>query len=281
MKTFTTILFFFIVNTSICQVNETVVGYCGIFLGESKATLLKKINKNHSQKRINGIEYVLYKNIEIGLDDFDVIDEITVNLDSDIKIGNITIKQKSKTEDIINAYGEEWGYYGKPPVYLDYENGLSFETDYFINDSTSTNLSANQQFLNSRITSIIISESEEKTDETYKNYEYIDGVYIPTDLKETLIELDRLIDKKDKKKLLKENENDFLSSQHFTLGQFIRNEWGLWKKSRLYLWFIEKGAFHPDDISTIILKHYYSNKNRIDFNLENEINTYKEYWNNR
>lgn len=142
-------------------------------------------------------------------------------------------------------------------------------------------MSANQQFLNSRITSIIISESEEKTDETYKNYEYIDGVYIPTDLKETLIELDRLIDKKDKKKLLKENENDFLSSQHFTLGQFIRNEWGLWKKSRLYLWFIEKGAFHPDDISTIILKHYYSNKNRIDFNLENEINTYKEYWNNR
>jgi len=281
MKTVITILFCLIFNISFSQEIEIINGYGEIFLGESKKTLLKKIGNNFSQKKINGYKYIFYKNIVICLDDFDVVEEITIKLDSNINLNNIIVSKDSKVKDIIKIFGEEWGYYGKKPVFLDYENGISFETSYVLEETTSKELSTNQNFLDSKIISLVISESEIDSDLTFKNYEYIEGVYIPKNLDETFDELNKVIKVKDKKNFLKKDENEFLSSQHFGLGKYIRNEWGLWKLSRLYLWFKDKGVTHPDDISTIILKNYFRKNKNIEFNLNNEINYYQEYWKNK
>lgn len=266
---------------SFCQTNGNILGYGEILLGESKKTLISKIGNKFSQKRINGNKYLNYKNIEISLDEYDVIDEITIHLDSNITIDSILIKKESKVNDIIKSFGEEWGYYGKKPVYLDYENGISFETEYILQDTISKNLSENKYFLSSKIISIIISESDENSLDAFKNYEYIDGVYIPKNLDDSFTKLNKLIKRKERNNLLKNKELEFLTSQHFALGKYIRNEWGLWKASRLYLWFKEKGITHPDDISSIILKYYFRKNNQIEFNLENEIIYYKEYWNKK
>lgn len=279
MKTVITILFCFIFTISFSQENEIINGYGEIFLGESKKTLLKKIGNNFSQKKIDGNKYIYYKNLEISLDDYDVIEEISIKIDSNIKLNNIVISNETKVKDIIDFFGNEWGYYEKNPVNIDFDNGISFETNYILDDVTSKDLSVNQNFLNSKITSLVISESEINSDETFKNYEYIEGVYIPKNLDETFTELSKLINAKNKSNFLKNDEKEFLSSQHFGLGKYIRNEWGLWKKSRLYLWFKEKGITHPDDISAIILKHYYRKNNKNEFSLENEIIYYQEYWN--
>ncbi len=281
MKTVITILFCFIFTFSFSQKIELINGYGEIFLGESKKTLLKKIRNNFSQKKIDGNKYIYYKNLEISLDEYDVIEEISIKIDSNIKLNNIVISNDTKVKDIINFFGEEWGYYGKKPVFLDYENGISFETSYVLEDTNSKDLTTDQNFLNSKITSLVISESEIKSDVTFKNYEYIEGVYIPKNLEETFNELNKVIKVKDKNSFLKNDESEFLSSQHFVLGKYIRNEWGLWKFSRLYLWFKDKGVIHPDDISTIILKYYFKKNKNIEFNLNNEINYYQEYWKNK
>ncbi|OFY93920.1 MAG: hypothetical protein A3K10_05485 [Bacteroidetes bacterium RIFCSPLOWO2_12_FULL_31_6] len=281
MKITKTLILFLISYLSFCQTNGNIVGYGEILLGESKKTLISKIGNKFSQKKINDNKYLYYKNIEISLDEYDVINEITIHLDSNITIDSFSIKKESKVDDIIKTFGEEWGYYGKKPVYLDYENGISFETEYILHDTISKNLSQNKYFLSSKIISIIISESDENSLDAFKNYEYIDGVYIPKNLDDSFTELNKLIKRKDRNNLLKNKENEFLTSQHFALGKYIRNEWGLWKASRLYLWFKEKEITHPDDISSIILKYYYRKNNQLEFNLENEIIYYKEYWNKK
>lgn len=278
MKISKILIFFPISYLSFCQTNENIVGYGEILLGESKKTLISKIGNKFSQKKINGYKYLYYKNIEISLDENDVIDEITIYLDSNITIDSFSIKKESKVDDIIKTFGEEWGYHGKKPVYIDYENGISFETEYVLQDTISKNLSENKYFLNSKIISIIISESDKNSLYAFKNYEYIEGIYIPKNLHDSFTELNKLIKRKDRNNLFKNNEKEFLTYQHFALGKYIRNEWGLWKASRLYLWFKEKGIAHPDDISSIILKYYYRKNNQLEFNLENEIIYYKEYW---
>lgn len=279
MKVVLIILLFLIFNISFSQSNEIITGYGEILLGESKKTLLNKIGNNFSEKKINDTKYIYYKNIEVSLDDFEIIEEITIKIDSNIKLNNITINRESKVEDIIKFFGEDWGYYGENPIYLEYENGISFETNYVLDNTISKDLYVNQNFLNSTITSIVITKSEKRSEETFRNYEYIEGVYIPKNLEETFNELSKLIKRKEQNKLLKNDESEFLSSQHFRLGKYVRNEWGLWKSSRLYLWFKDKGITHPDDISAIILKHYYRKNNKIEFNLDNEIIYYQQYWN--
>jgi hypothetical protein len=279
MKITKILILFLISYLSFCQTNVNIVGYGEILLGESKKTLISKIGNEFSQKKINGHKYLYYKNTEISLDEYDVIDEITIYLDSNITIDSFSIKKESKVDDIIKTFGDKWGYYGKKPLYLNYENGISFETEYILQDTISKNLSENKYFLSSKIISIIISESDENSLDTFKNYEYIDGVYIPKNLDDSFNELNKLIKRKDRNNFLKDNENEFLTSQHFALGKYIRNEWGLWKASRLYLWFKEKDITHPDVISSIILKYYYRKKNQLNFNLENEIIYYKKYWN--
>lgn len=278
MKIVITTLLCFIFNISFSQTGDIITGYGEILLGESKKTLLSKIGNSFSPKRINDTNYIFYKNVEISLDDFDVIEDITINMDFDINLGKIIINKWSKVEDIIKIFGEKWSYYGKKPVYFDYENGISFETTYIIEDTISKVLSTNQNFLNSKIISIVISESDENSEEIFKNYEYIEGVYIPKNLDETYTELNKLLKRKHKNNLFKNEESEFLTSQHFRLGKYIRNEWGLWRLSRLYLWFKDKGVTHPDDISAIILKYYFRKNKNIEFNLSNEINYYQEYW---
>lgn len=38
---------------------------------------------------------------------------------------------------------------------------------------------------------------------------------------------------------------------------WIRNNWGLWGGSRLQKYFTDKGIHHPDNMSHVILVHYY------------------------
>lgn len=81
----------------------------------------------------------------------------------------------------------------------------------------------------------------------------IDGIYIPKDLDDCLLELDKILDNTIKTEIKKaENTDNF----HFGLGLWIRNNWGLWGGSRLWHWFYNQEVSHPDDISGAILSTY-------------------------
>ena len=77
----------------------------------------------------------------------------------------------------------------------------------------------------------------------------INGVYIPKDIEDCCVQLDKILSEKDKEYILKH--------LHFGLGMWIRNNWGLWGGSRLQQYFFDKKIDHPDGMSGEILRAYY------------------------
>ncbi len=87
--------------------------------------------------------------------------------------------------------------------------------------------------------------------------ESIKGVYIPKDLGECFIELDKLLKEVDKTEMQSLSNRDDMIRYHHGLGTWIRNNWGLWGGSRLQKYFTDKGIMHPDDMSSVVLSHYH------------------------
>lgn len=79
------------------------------------------------------------------------------------------------------------------------------------------------------------------------------GIYIPKDLKDAFCTLDQQLSHVLKDAIKNLNERAIV---HMTVGTSLRNDWGLWKGSRLKKYFLERGIFHPDEMSGIILRFY-------------------------
>jgi hypothetical protein len=85
----------------------------------------------------------------------------------------------------------------------------------------------------------------------------IDNIYIPKDLCECFIEIDKLLSYKDKEEIKKLLKKEDIMQYHLSLGMSIRNMWGLWSGSRLQKYFIDKGIYDPDEMSGEIIYGYY------------------------
>jgi len=85
----------------------------------------------------------------------------------------------------------------------------------------------------------------------------INGIYIPKNLEECFIQLDKILKKIDKKEMVELKNSFGMYKYHLGIGMWIRNNWGLWGGSRLEQYFKSNGVQHPDDMSGIILTHYY------------------------
>src|SRR5688572_31142661 len=80
---------------------------------------------------------------------------------------------------------------------------------------------------------------------------------IPEDLDTALAVLDELLPDADKVTFKSSAEADAVRSQHFGIGQWIRNEWRLSNESPLARQFLALGVEHPDDMSGIILRSFW------------------------
>ena len=85
----------------------------------------------------------------------------------------------------------------------------------------------------------------------------INGLYIPQNLEECFIELNKILKPKDVETIKNLKDRNETISYHFGLGMWLRNNWGLWGGSRLQQYFFKKEIKHPDSMSGIILKFYY------------------------
>jgi len=106
--------------------------------------------------------------------------------------------------------------------------------------------------------------------------------YTPNDLEEAVTAIDIITEESsDKIAWINSEENDALAEAHHSLGQNIRNAWGLWdENSVLHLWFKENGIWHPDDMSSIILTCFHREKNGKKWKLKKQIKFYKKFWKN-
>lgn len=83
------------------------------------------------------------------------------------------------------------------------------------------------------------------------------GFFIPGDVQECFVELDKMLPTNVRENL-RANPDESLTSEHFGLGLWMRNNWGLWSgKSRLKQHFDGLGIQNADSISSIILSSYW------------------------
>ena len=85
----------------------------------------------------------------------------------------------------------------------------------------------------------------------------LNDIYIPKDLKDCFLQLDNLLSAGDKEQIKNLKDRSETIRYHFNLGLWIRNNWGLWRDSRLQKYFMDRKIFHPDDMSSLILENYY------------------------
>ena len=127
------------------------------------------------------------------------------------------------------------------------------------------------------ITAFLLCVPSFAQDKVVSNYRYlvdrIDGFYIPMDIDEAVNCLDTLLSKEDKQYIADSlTFESFCTSTHFSVGMWIRNNWGLWGGSRLQKYFTERNIYHPDDMSGIILEAYYKKKIKgMEYSMEDNI----------
>ncbi len=74
--------------------------------------------------------------------------------------------------------------------------------------------------------------------------ERIDGTYIPANLGESFIELDKLLAEVAKKEMQALPKREDMIQYHHGLGTALRNSWGLWGGSRLQKYFTDNLHSH-------------------------------------
>jgi len=102
------------------------------------------------------------------------------------------------------------------------------------------------------------------------------GIYVPKDLEDAFRELDHMLSPA----FVAEFRGDSAApiKNHFGLGLWMRNNWGLWAGSRLSNYFNCLGIFHPDDMSGVILDSYWLELNHRPINLQGQIAKYHAFW---
>jgi hypothetical protein len=101
--------------------------------------------------------------------------------------------------------------------------------------------------------------------------------YIPQNLNECFIELRKILTPKELEKFILCSEDE-LWKYHHGLGQWLRNNWGLWQGSDLKSSFEEMGLWHADDMSGVIIDSFHRHLKDEPLRLEEQVKYYKDYW---
>lgn len=102
-----------------------------------------------------------------------------------------------------------------------------------------------------------IKRKQDLEREHRKIQDTINGVYIPKNMEECLLQLDKVLNEVSKNEIKGLSNEGEMSRYHFGLGMWIRNNWGLWGGSRLQVYFNNYGITVPDSMSGIILSFYF------------------------
>jgi hypothetical protein len=126
---------------------------------------------------------------------------------------------------------------------------------------------------------ILLSATAQKSSTTVaKGKKSVETIYIPVDLDDCLNQLDLMFVDSVKVKIQAMTEDEFSGRYHLGFGMWMRNNWGLWKGSRLSKYFNSLGVYHPDDMTGIIFDSYHRKLNGDEIRLNEQIKFYQEYW---
>jgi len=124
---------------------------------------------------------------------------------------------------------------------------------------------------------IVLSCKSEVSCDKYKELNYI-----PINLEDSFNYLNCNLSANDIKSFKEKDEREAVSEFHFSIGLFMRNNWGLWSgESELFEFFENLGVTHPDDISGIIITSYHREINGKNTQFDKIVSEVKAYWERR
>jgi hypothetical protein len=94
-----------------------------------------------------------------------------------------------------------------------------------------------------------------------------EDAYVPADVFEAIEVLDRELPRRARSQLRQAEEEDLILF-HFGLGMGLRNDWGLWRDSRLAHYFRGLGVDDADEMSGVILAAYHRHMHGRDIRLD-------------
>jgi Tol biopolymer transport system component len=96
-----------------------------------------------------------------------------------------------------------------------------------------------------------------------------DEGYIPKDIQECMVQLDRVLSPEGIQQIKAMKEDD-LAPLHHGLGMKIRNGWGFWAGSDLARYFLQHGLQQPEAMSSVILHCYWRHLHDLPIDFERE-----------
>ncbi len=106
--------------------------------------------------------------------------------------------------------------------------------------------------------------------------EYLDGQYIPKDLTDAFVELNKLIDTESKATFKTMPEEEAAHKLFFSFGRWITHNWGFYGGSRLSHYLRELGVTFPDDMAQFVIITYHRNLNRKSLDIKPLIVQFQE-----
>ncbi|MCB9284234.1 MAG: hypothetical protein H6563_09195 [Lewinellaceae bacterium] len=122
-------------------------------------------------------------------------------------------------------------------------------------------------------------ENKEEYDKAYEwriRQEYLYDVYIPADLTDAFIQLNRLIDEPSKQKFKGMDEEEAAHQLFFSLGRWIIYNWGFYGGSRLSHFLRGLGITHPEDMGMFVMITYHRNLNRSPLEVKSLVERFQE-----
>lgn len=114
------------------------------------------------------------------------------------------------------------------------------------------------------------ADYEAYTERTKKDT--INGFYIPRNIKECIVEFDKVYEEKSKETFKNMTEDKAVATAYgYGPGLWIRNNWGLWGGSRLQKYFIDLEITDPEAMSWIILTSYHRSINGKEIDFEKQL----------
>jgi hypothetical protein len=92
--------------------------------------------------------------------------------------------------------------------------------------------------------------------------EYLFDVYIPEDITDAFLQLNKLIDADSREKFIYLAEEAATRKLHFSLGRWMIYNWQFYEGSRLSHHLKELGLSHPDDMARFIITTYHRSLNK-------------------
>lgn len=103
------------------------------------------------------------------------------------------------------------------------------------------------------------------------------GVYIPKDMSDAFIELERLSDKGSIEKFMNADEDEVASKLHFGLGNWMIVNWRFYEGSRFSHYLKQLGISHPDDMAQFTIVSWHRHLNERDLEIKKRAERYRVF----